>query len=101
MMRLEIRSNFDGAESLVRSAIYSKIKRLEVGLRKTNREIRKFENKYQISSHLFVEEYTAEDLDGGDDEYISWMGELKIKQKIAGELHRLREAEYVTQRVPA
>ena len=101
MIRLEIQSDFDGAETLIRSAVYSEIKRLEIGLRKTDREIGKFEEKYQTSSRVFVEEYAAEDLDGGDDEYISWMGELKIRRKIASELRKLREAEYVAQRIPA
>ena len=101
MIRLEIQSDFDGAETLIRSAVYSEIKRLEIGLRKTDQEIRKFEGKYQIPSRVFVDEYAAEDLDGGDDEYISWMGELKIRRKIADELRKLKEAEYVTQRIPA
>jgi len=102
MIQLEIRSDFDGAEMLIKSAVYSEIKRLEIGLRKTDREIRKFEEKYQTSSRIFIEEYAAEDLDGGDDdEYISWMGELKIRRKIADELQKLKEAEYVTQRIPA
>ncbi len=102
MIRLEIQSNFEGAETLIRSAVYSEIKWLEIGLRKTDREIRKFEEKYQTSSRIFVEEYTAEDLDGDDDdEYISWMGELKIRRKIASELRKLREVEYIAQRIPA
>ncbi len=36
-------------------------------------------------------------MDGGDDEYVSWMGEIKIRRKIAGELSKLKETEYVTQ----
>jgi len=101
MIRLEIKSDFEDAESLIRSAVYSEIKRLEIGLSRTDREIRKFEDKYQISSDMFVREYAAEDLDGGDDEYVSWMGEIKIRRKIAGELNKLRETEYVTQRISA
>lgn len=101
MIRLEIQSNFEGAETLIRSAVYSEIKRLEIGLRKTDQEIRKFEEKYQIPSRVFIEEYAAEDLDGGDDEYISWMGELKIRRKIASELQNLKGTEYVAQRISA
>ena len=70
MIRLEIKSDFEDAESLIKSAVYSEIKRLETGPRKTDREIKKFEDKYQTSSDIFVREYTAEDLDGGDDEYV-------------------------------
>jgi hypothetical protein len=101
MIKLEIKSDFEDAESLIRSAVHSEIKRLEIGLGRTDREIRKFEDKYRISSDMFVREYAAEDLDCGDDEYVSWMGEIKIRQKIAEELNRLKETEYVTQRIPA
>ena len=101
MIRLEIKSDFDDAESLIKSAVYSEIKRLEIGLSKTDREIRKFEDKYQISSDVFVRGYAAEDLEGGDDEYVSWMGEIKIRRKISGELTNLKDAEYVTQRISA
>lgn len=101
MIRLEIKSDFENAESLIRSAVCSEIKRFEIGLKRTDREIRKFEEKYQISSDIFVREYTAEDMDGGDDEYVSWMGEIKIRRKIEGELSKLKETEYVAQRISA
>ncbi|OQY54680.1 MAG: hypothetical protein B6245_20910 [Desulfobacteraceae bacterium 4572_88] len=101
MIRLEIKSDFEDAESLIRSAVLSEIKRSEIGLGRTDREIGKFEDKYGISSDMFVREYAAEDLDGGDDEYVSWMGEIRIRLKIAEELERLKETEYVTQRISA
>ena len=82
MIRLEIKSDFENAESIIRSAVCSEIKRMEIGLRRTDGEIKKFEDKYQISSDKFVREYTAEDLSGGDDEYVSWMGEIKIMRRI-------------------
>jgi hypothetical protein len=99
MIIIEIKSDFENAESLIRSAVSSEIKRLEIGLGRTDREIRKFEDKYRISSDTFIQEYTAEDLEGGDDEYVSWMGEIKIRRKIAEELKKLKETEYVTQQV--
>jgi len=33
-----------------------------------------------------MNDYTAEDLEGDDDEYVSWMGELKLRQAIWEEL---------------
>ena len=101
MIKLKIQSNLEDAESLIRSAVYSEIKRMEIGLSRTDREIRKFEEKYGISSEIFIRKYAAEDLDGGDDEYVSWMGEIKIRRRIAGELEMLKETEYVTQRISA
>lgn len=96
MVRLEIKSDVEDIETVVKSAIHAEIKRLEIGLNKTDKEIRKFEGKYKISSDIFMKEYAAEDLDGGDDEYISWKGEVKIKERIIEELNKLKEIEYVT-----
>jgi hypothetical protein len=91
MIRLEIISDIeDDIEPLIKSAIHFEITRLEIGLNKTDREIRKFENKYQVSSETFLKEYTTEDLENGDDEYISWMGEIKINEKMMEELSHLK-----------
>lgn len=96
MVRLEIQSDVEDIETIVKSAIHAEIKRLEISLNKTDKEIKKFEDKYKISSDIFLKEYAAEDLDGGDDEYISWMGEIKIKEKVFEELNKLKKIEYVT-----
>lgn len=96
MVTLEIKSDTEDVETIIRSAINAGIKRLEIGLNKTDKEIRKFEDKYKISSDKFIREYSAEDLEG-DDEYISWMGEIKIREKINEELNTLKEIEYVTE----
>jgi len=47
-------------------------------LEKTNKILLKFEDKYQISSDFFITHWTAENLEGGDDEYVSWAGEIQI-----------------------
>ena len=43
-----------------------------------------------------MKEFTAENLKGGDDEYIRWTGELKIRDRILEDLNKLRDIEYVT-----
>ncbi len=96
MIKLEISSDIDNIEPLIKSAINFEISRLEIGLNKTNREIQKFEKKYEVSSETFLREYTAENLQGGDDEYISWLGEIKINDKMREELSNLKAIEYVT-----
>lgn len=79
---------------IVKEAISAEIKRLEIGLNKTNREIEKFEKQYNIPSEAFLKEYTSEDLKGGDEEYIRWAGELKIRRGILEDLERLKNIEY-------
>ncbi len=42
MIRLEIKSDFEDPELFIKPAVYSEIKRLEIGLFKTDKEIKKF-----------------------------------------------------------
>lgn len=99
MVQLQVISDQQHALPVIQSAIAAKVKRIEIGLRKTEQEIQKFESKYHIDSEQFMSDCAAEDLDGGDDEYVSWMGELQLREAIREELHLLSNIEYVTQRV--
>lgn len=99
MVRVQVTSNRLDILPLIQAAISSKLKRTEIGLRNTEHEIQKFERKYHIPSEQFLSTYTAEDLEGKDEDYISWMGELKIRQAILEELQALQEIEYVPERL--
>ncbi len=79
----------------IKTAISSEIKRLEIGLRKTALQIGKFEKKYGVTSAVFRRKFTAEDLQGGDREYIEWMGELQLRQRITSDLKNLKVIKYV------
>ncbi|MCF6158713.1 MAG: hypothetical protein E3K32_09110 [wastewater metagenome] len=96
MVKLKIISDKqEDITEIIKSAISAEIKRLEIGLNRTNREIKGFEERYKVPSEKFLKEFTAEDLQGGDDEYIRWTGELKIRDKILDELKKLKDIEYV------
>lgn len=95
MSKLKIIAEEKATEEVVKSAISAEIKRLEIGLNRTNREIKEFEGEYEVSSEIFLKEFTTEDLKGGDDEYITWVGELKIRDRILDELKKLKYIEYV------
>ena len=100
MLQLEIKSdapNLEIVQNLVRAAINSEIKNLKRSIDKSNKLLQEFETKYQISSDLFLSNWTAEDLEGRDDEYISWVGEIKMKQRLMSALQKLEGIEYVTQ----
>lgn len=96
MVKLQIISDNDKALPIIQTAIAAQLKRIEIGLRKTEQEIQKFEKKYHTTSEQFVHNYKSEDLEGGDDEYVSWMGELKLRESIQEELQALQDVEYVT-----
>jgi hypothetical protein len=42
----------------------------------------------------FLRETTAEDLSGGDDEYVEWAGEGKLLEGLAAELRELEDSRY-------
>ncbi len=96
MSKLKIIADKDDISDIVKSAISAAIKRLEIGLNKTEKEIKGFEDEYKISSEIFLTRFTAEDLKGGDDEYIRWAGELKIRERILWDLQKLKDIEYVS-----
>jgi hypothetical protein len=53
-----------------------------------------FEQKYQVTSEYFITEMAAEDLAGGDDEYVTWAGEYQLKQRLQEKLRQLQEISY-------
>lgn len=98
MIKLQIESEAnDSAVEIIKSAIAAEIRRLEIGLQKTEEQIRRFEQTYNIVSEKFLAEFAAEDLGNKDSEYVEWSGELRIRDRIAADLMRLREIEYVAQ----
>ncbi len=86
-------SNRDHAKGLIQSAIESEIQRFRRSLVKTNNLLEKFEQKYKTSSEYFFVNRTAQDLEGQDDEYISWKGEFLIKQALTKSLQELESIE--------
>ena len=104
MLQLQIKSDSSDIEivqNLVRSAIESEIKNLKRSLEKTNKLLMEFEAKYQVSSEFFFANWTTENLAGGDEEYVTWAGEIKIKKKLTNSLQQLEAIEYVTQQLPS
>lgn len=98
MVRLHVASEQQNVLPVIQSAIEAKRKRVEIGLKRTEQEIKRFETKYQMPSEQFLSQHlTAEDLEGGDDDYISWMGELQLRQAVLEELHLLQNIEYAVQ----
>lgn len=96
MVRLEIKSNEKGVSSLVESAISAEIRRMEIGLMRTEDELKRLEEKYNVDSNVFLKEFTAEDLKGGDEEYVKWVGEIKLKESILNDIGKLKGIEYVS-----
>ena len=66
-------------------------RQLEASIRRTKGHLRQFEQQYKVTTNHFLNEMTAEDLVGGDWEYIEWAGEAHLLEGLETEL---RDLEY-------
>lgn len=79
---------------LIQSAIQNEISRLELAIKLAGKRLRPFEEKYGVSSETFITDLTAEDLAGGDEEYIHWAGEFKLRERLHLKLAQLQSITY-------
>ncbi len=79
---------------LVQAAIEGQVAKLELGLVMTRKRLAPFEQKYGVTSDHFISEMAAEDLEGGDNEYVQWAGEYMLMQRLQDKLWRLQGIEY-------
>ena len=94
---LSIRNNNNAVNilHLVHSTIDVEVSRLQLAIQYAKQKLAVYVTKYQVSSDYFMESMTAEDLIGGDDEYICWMGEFKLYQKLLAKQKTLQDIDYV------
>jgi hypothetical protein len=88
-------SNANNVLHLVHSTIDAEVSRLQLAIQLAKQKLAVYENKYRVSSEYFMDSMTAEDLAGGDDEYIGWMGEFKLYQKLLAKQKTLQNIDYV------
>ena len=60
--------------------------KLRASIHRTRRNLRIFEQRYGVTTTVFLQEMTAEDLAGGDLEYVEWAGEAKLLEGLETEL---------------
>lgn len=66
--------------------------RLQTSIERTHRRLARFEERYATSTRHFLAEMSAEDLEGGDLEYVEWAGEAKLLAGLEAELQELKNA---------
>lgn len=93
---LHISAQRGGEETLrlVTSAVEHEVQRLEMALLAANRRLLPFEERYHITSEVFYTTMTAEDLSGGDNEYIHWAGEYELRERLRERWENLRSLRY-------
>lgn len=89
---IELRQK-QGAQPILQ-AIESYKARLRASIERTRRRLVEFEQLYGVETAHFLQEMTAEDLEGGDLEYVEWAGEAKLLEGLEAELMELEHARY-------
>ncbi len=89
-------NNPEKASVLLKEAIELEKKRTKYGLELTRNRLKKFKLKYKVSSERFIHEWCAEDLKGGDLEYVEWAGEYRVELNLRDRLDTLKSLKHVS-----
>jgi hypothetical protein len=94
VIRVEDRDKGGDASRLLRTAIESKIRRLRLGIESTEAHLRALEGRHGRTSVEAMAAVTAEDLAGGDLDYVEWLGEWRMLQQLKQDLGQLEAIQY-------
>ena len=86
-------SNQQGAQTVV-NALENYKSRLRASIERTRQRLSEFEKQYGKTTGQFLASMTAEDLRGGDLEFVEWAGEAKLLPGLERELEELEHARY-------
>ena len=84
----------DQAVAVLVEAIKTEALRVKYSLGIGQKRLAVFEEKYGVSSVVFMDEWTAENLEGKDIEYVEWAGEIKLVFRLKERLAILKDIEY-------
>lgn len=87
---IELRDR-EGAQTVIQALDAYKA-RLRGGIERTKQRLAEFEARCGVDTARFLHEMTAEDLAGGDLEYVEWAGEAKLLAGLEAELRELEDA---------
>ena len=87
--------NPDQARELVDEAIATEKMRLAYSLNLAKKRLAMFEEKYGVRTDEFLREWSAEDLEGKDMEYVEWAGESRLASLLDGRIETLSGIEHV------
>lgn len=93
-VQMVIELSDERAAQTVLQALESYKARLRAGIERTESRLAQFEERYGVETAHFLQQMTAEDMEGGDLEYVEWAGEAKLLKGLTAELTELEHAHY-------
>ncbi|MCU0426891.1 MAG: hypothetical protein MUF71_14830 [Candidatus Kapabacteria bacterium] len=76
----------------VREAIDQQRLSLGYSLERTRKKLQEFEQRYNVQTAYFLDSMSAEDLVGGDMEYVEWAGEAQMLTLLEHDMKALDDA---------
>lgn len=83
------------ATEILKETLKTEAMRIQYSLQLTRKRLSKFEDKYKVTSDTFIKQWAAEDLEGGDLEYVEWAGEYRFSQNLSERLAALNSIKHV------
>lgn len=96
-LQLTIEVESRQAAQSVLQALEAYKEQLRQSIARTQRHLQAFEARYGVSTKVLLAEMTADDLSGGDLDYIEWTGEFELLKGLQRELQELDRARYQLQ----
>ncbi|MGB6015494.1 MAG: hypothetical protein WBG32_12245 [Nodosilinea sp.] len=90
-------ANAPHAIAAISDAVRKEVARIEQCIVYARQRLEHFEVLYNTPSSEFAERFTAEDLQGGDLEYVEWIGEYQLFQHLLQDLTLLKSLTYVAE----
>ena len=78
----------------VQNALENYKARLRMNIKRTRNRLAVFEDRYGVTTDHFLSSMAAEDMQGGDAEYVDWAGEAKLCAGLEAELRDLEDAHF-------
>jgi Tfp pilus assembly protein PilV len=91
-MTIEL-TNQSGIQAVLQALELYK-RQLRANIKRTREHLRRFEQQYHVTTAYFLTQMAAEDLAGGDLEYVEWAGEADMLAGLQAELQELENARY-------
>ena len=94
MTELKLTSKRSGSlQPLIEGAIAEALRSTEAGIQLTAQRLRDFEEKYQLSTEVFLHRYENDEFQETL-ELDEWIGEFRLLQRLQEKVERLREIEF-------
>jgi len=66
---------------------------LQASALRSKRKLTRFEEQYGVSTAIFLADMSAEDMNGGDMEYVEWAGEAQLLAGLESELEEIARVQ--------